>query len=89
MQILSSTEFKTALYNFCPTLERYFNGSAALARSPAGIILLKRRQPDKHAAAANKFCSFFTSNGVYTEFGINLDRDKEFLTIYLLRYLPN
>ncbi|MFR3290765.1 MAG: recombinase family protein [Lachnospiraceae bacterium] len=34
-------------------------------------MLLKRRQPDKPAAALNKFCSIRTSNGVYTEFGID------------------
>ena len=34
-------------------------------------MLLIRRQPDKPAAAANKFCSIRTPNGIYTEFGID------------------
>ena len=34
-------------------------------------MLLKRRQPDKPAAALNKFCSICTSNGLYTESGID------------------
>lgn len=34
-------------------------------------MLLKRRQPDSPATALNKFCSIRTSNGIYTEFGID------------------
>ena len=34
-------------------------------------MLLARRQPDKPAAATNKFCSIRTRNGLYTEFGID------------------
>ena len=34
-------------------------------------MLLTRRQPDKPAAATNRFCSIRTLNGVYTEFGID------------------
>ena len=34
-------------------------------------MLLPRRQPDKPAAATNKFCSIRTRNGLYTEFGID------------------
>lgn len=34
-------------------------------------MLLKKRQPDKPAAALNKFCSICTSNGLYTESGID------------------
>ncbi len=34
-------------------------------------MLSIRRQPDKPAAAANKFCSIRTPNRIYTEFGID------------------
>lgn len=43
----------------------------SLTLSPTGVMLLKRRQPDKPAAALNKFCSIRTLNGIYTEFGID------------------
>ena len=42
-----------------------------LTSNPTGVMLLTRRQPDKPAAALNKFCSIRTLNGVYTEFGID------------------
>ena len=47
------------------------NGFAAIDIHPTGVMLLKRQQPDKPAAASNKFCSICTLYGVYTESGID------------------
>ena len=42
-----------------------------LTSAPTGVMLFTRRQPDKPATALNQFCSIRTSNGVYTELGID------------------
>ena len=54
-------------------------------------MLLKRQQPDKPAAALNKFCSICTSYGVYTESGIDpkiTALHRRWLTITGNRYAP-
>jgi len=50
--------------------------SPPLTSSPAGVKLLKRRQPDNPAAALDKACSIRTINGGYTEFGIDSETDS-------------
>lgn len=49
-----------------------WTASLPLTSSLTGVMLLKRRQPDEPAAALNKFCSIYTLNEVYTEFGIEI-----------------
>ena len=57
-------------HNFCPTFGEHFN-LPPLTSATTGVMLLKRRQPDVPATALNQFCSIRTSNGVYTELGID------------------
>ena len=59
-------------HNFCPTFGEHFRtATPPLTSAPTGVMLFTRRQPDGPATTLNQFCSIRTSNGVYTELGID------------------